>query len=229
MVMKVVLKKVLSQDADVEKGTSAYIDDTLVNEDVVKASRVVEHLKSYGLLSKSPERVTDGARVLGLRVWREHGQLVWRRDNEMDDMPSVLSRRSVFSYCGKLVSHYPVCGWLRVATAYIKRMANDCMKGWNDVITNEELRKYQQEAVNEVRNGDPVRGRWDVKGDSESLGGCQLHGVWCCCGGGWVCRGRHQLVTEGFVMSHQQGRTGCHNQMTQLGLGVESKNSGLTD
>lgn len=165
MVMKAVLKSVLSQDPDVEMGTSAYIDDILVNEDVVKAGHVVEHLKSYGLLSKSPERVTDGTRVLGLRVWGEHQHLVWKRDNEVDDVPSVLSRRSVFSYCGKLVSHYPVCGWLRVATAYIKKMANHITENWDQVITNKELRKYLEEIVDEVRKNDPVRGRWDVQGD----------------------------------------------------------------
>lgn len=45
-VKKAVLKRVLSQDADIEKRISAYIDDILVNEDVVKASRVVEHLST---------------------------------------------------------------------------------------------------------------------------------------------------------------------------------------
>ncbi|KAK4319771.1 hypothetical protein Pmani_009323 [Petrolisthes manimaculis] len=80
LIMKTVLNSVLSQDLEVKRGTSAYIDDVLVNEEVVTASRVVEHLERYGLVSKAPECVVDGARILGLRVWGEHGKLYWGRD-----------------------------------------------------------------------------------------------------------------------------------------------------
>ena len=76
LIMKTVLNLVLSQDPDVKRGTSAYIDDVFVNEDIVTASRVAEHLQRYGLTTKAYERVTDGARVLGLRVWGERGMLL---------------------------------------------------------------------------------------------------------------------------------------------------------
>ena len=121
LVMKAVLNRVLSQDPDVRRGTSAYIDDILVNEDIISASRVQEHLMTFGFTSKPHERVADGAHVLGLRVLGEQGSFVWRRDSDVTDVPSVLTRRTVFSFCGKLVGHYSVCGWLRVATAFIKR------------------------------------------------------------------------------------------------------------
>ncbi|KHJ40058.1 hypothetical protein D918_09886 [Trichuris suis] len=49
------------EDSEVERGTSAYVDDILVNEDVVPASRVEQHLVRYGLSCKSHERVTGGA------------------------------------------------------------------------------------------------------------------------------------------------------------------------
>lgn len=68
LVMKVVLNCVLSQAPVVEKGTSACTDDILMNEDVVKTSRVKQHVP-HGLTSKTPERVADGTRVLGLKVW----------------------------------------------------------------------------------------------------------------------------------------------------------------
>ncbi|KFD62504.1 hypothetical protein M514_25354 [Trichuris suis] len=61
LIMKAVLNCVLSQDSEVERGTSAYVDDILVNEDVVPASRVEQHLVRYGLSCKSHERVTGGA------------------------------------------------------------------------------------------------------------------------------------------------------------------------
>ena len=66
LVIKAVLNYVLSQDQDVRHGTSAYVDDIFVNEDIVGASGVEEHLKSFGLTSKPPRRVVDGARMLGL-------------------------------------------------------------------------------------------------------------------------------------------------------------------
>lgn len=66
LVMKALLNCVHSQDPDVKKGTSACIDDILVNKYIVKASRVEEHLKNLVPTSKLHERVADGARMLSL-------------------------------------------------------------------------------------------------------------------------------------------------------------------
>ena len=79
-VMKAVLAKVLSMDPDVERGTSTYVDDILVNEDVVSAEDVQAHLSRFGLVTKDPERAREGARLLGLQVWGERGALQWRRE-----------------------------------------------------------------------------------------------------------------------------------------------------
>ncbi|KAK4305362.1 hypothetical protein Pmani_022746 [Petrolisthes manimaculis] len=67
-----ILKK---QDPVVEEGTSSYIDDILVDVDIVKVNYVEQHLARYDLATKTPERVADGARVLGLRVWEQDGKL----------------------------------------------------------------------------------------------------------------------------------------------------------
>ena len=83
----------------------------------------------------------------------------------MGEVPDVLTRRTVFSYCGKMVGHYPVCDWLRVATAVIKRRANYVTEGWDDVIADEEVSKFLQETVDEVSRNDPARGQWDVAGE----------------------------------------------------------------
>lgn len=134
-------------------------------------------------------------------------------------MPSVLSRRSVFSYCGKLVSHYPICGWLRVATAYNKRMANDFTEGWDDAITNEELRKYLQETVDEVRKSDPVHGRWDVKGDRVKVwvdASSMAHGV--------------AVEMDGCVVedaSWLQKDLSCHINMAELDAIIKGLNLAL--
>ena len=57
-IMKAVLDKVLSQDEKIWKGTSSYIDDILVNEDVVSVRSVLNHLEMNGLHCKPVIRVS---------------------------------------------------------------------------------------------------------------------------------------------------------------------------
>ena len=63
-----IVDAILTKDKRIQQATSAYIDDVDVDESIVPAVRVKEHLCSFGLLSKEPERLQDGARVLGLQV-----------------------------------------------------------------------------------------------------------------------------------------------------------------
>ena len=105
------------------RGTDSYIDDIIVNEDVVSVEDVVNHLAQYGLEAKWPEPL-DGARVLGLTLSKNNeGKMLFKRGNELpsvgeEEMPT---KRKLFSICGRLVGHYPVCGWLRLACSYVKR------------------------------------------------------------------------------------------------------------
>ncbi|KRZ47670.1 hypothetical protein T02_8867 [Trichinella nativa] len=94
---------------------------------------------------------------------------MWRRDNDVGGVPDVLTRRSVFSYCAKLVSHFPVCGWLRIAAAYIKRKANDAATSWVEVIDRDKLRGLIQETALAVKKRDPARGRWDVSAEEAKI------------------------------------------------------------
>uniref|UniRef100_A0A5S6Q3K8 Integrase catalytic domain-containing protein n=1 Tax=Trichuris muris TaxID=70415 RepID=A0A5S6Q3K8_TRIMR len=164
-IMQAVVERVLSLAPDIQKGASAYIDDIFVNEDIVAANKVVRHLERYGLSCKAPERIANGARVLGLKVWRERDGLVWSRGKDIGELPIRLTRRTVFSYCGELVGHYPVCGWLRTAAAFIKREANGVTSRWDEPIRDSRIHKHLQDIVSAVKNHDPVRGKWDVSGN----------------------------------------------------------------
>ncbi|KFD46672.1 hypothetical protein M513_12440 [Trichuris suis] len=164
--MKAIVDKVLSFSSDVRTGTSAYLDDILIDESVVSAQAVSTHLAQYGLESKAPEHVREGARVLGLQVWGERNTLQWKRGSENNVPPTQLTRRSVFSYCGELMGHYPVCGWLRVATAFIKREANRVSSRWDEPIHDDRIQEHLDEVAREVSKNDPVRGRWDVSGSA---------------------------------------------------------------
>ncbi|KHJ41552.1 hypothetical protein D918_08404 [Trichuris suis] len=57
------------------------------------------------------------------------------------------------------------CGWLRGATALIKRRVNDATSTWDQAIEDDELRMLLQEVVSEARSPDPARGMWVVAGD----------------------------------------------------------------
>ena len=68
MIMKAVVREVLSQSPKMMRGVLPYVDDLCVNEDLVSADDVVEHFSTFGLECKAPERAANGARFLGLYV-----------------------------------------------------------------------------------------------------------------------------------------------------------------
>ena len=49
---------------------TSYIDDLLINEQIVSADKVKSYLSNWGLQAKAPERLGKncGVRVLGLKV-----------------------------------------------------------------------------------------------------------------------------------------------------------------
>ena len=165
LAMRAVIREVLARDPDVNRAVLPYADDLLVNEDVVSAERVVAHLRDNGLECKPPQRAADGARLLGLHVSQELGRLVWRRDNEVGPPPAELTRRAVFSWCGRLIAHMPVCGWLRPAAAWLKRRVNDVTRGWDDVTSDETLQKQISHVAARVAAQDPAHGPWNVQTD----------------------------------------------------------------
>ena len=161
-IMQAIVETALSKDDAVRQATSAYIDDAFINEDIVSATRVKQHLDNFGLKSKESERLQNGARVLGLTVREKDKMLIWERGNEVPSVPQVLTRRSVFPFCGKLVGHFPVVKWLRVAASFIKRRAADVTRGWDDEVTDVPLTTMITEVVARMRQKDPVRGKWCV-------------------------------------------------------------------
>jgi ribonuclease HI len=159
-IMTCIVNKVLSFDQKVCEGTDSYIDDIIVNEDVVKVEEVMAQLSKYGLEFKTPESVIEGTRILGLHVKRTGDKVMWKRDNSIEsEMSDKMTKRQLFSICGRLTGHYPVCEWLRPACSFVKRLAND--QGWNDV-ANQEARTVMEEILTSVRGNDPVKGVWNV-------------------------------------------------------------------
>ena len=168
-VMTVILKKVLGQNKAVEEGTNPYVDDILVNVSCVSTKVVVEHLRQYGLRSKPPEKL-DGGAALGLRLRRtDGGSLLFTRGNVVPDIPKKVSRRELFSICGKMVGHYPVAGWLRLACSFVKRIASG--SAWDDFVGERAL-SMLTDIRDRVMKEDPVRGAWSVPNSESGV-------VWC--------------------------------------------------
>ena len=165
LIMKAVVRAILEQDETVGRGVLPFVDDLLVDEDVISAERVAEHFSRYGLQCKPPQRAAAGARLLGLRVKASAGELLWRRDNLVGAPPETLTRRALFAWCGQLVSHLPVAGWLRPAAAWLKRRVNALTQGWDDPTTDPELRAQVSHVAERVACGDPAHGPWRLKGD----------------------------------------------------------------
>ena len=110
-IMTMILGKVLSMDPDVGRATDHYIDDIIVQESIVSAEKLRKHLQAYGLESKEPESL-DGGRVLGIALHKSRtGSLMMARGSDLPVAADVaLTKRGLFSLCGKLTGHYPVAG-----------------------------------------------------------------------------------------------------------------------
>ena len=169
-ILQTVLDAAVAQDPRVAAAVSTYVDDILVDETKLSASEVAEHLRVYGLETKPPQRARDGARILGLRVRGEpSGHLTWRRDNEVKRATEPMTRRKAFSICGQLISHHPVCGWLRPAASFVKRLASEVTNGWDDPVGDSRVVQLVNELLTRVESDDPARGRWDVSGGAVTV------------------------------------------------------------
>ena len=167
--MTAVLKNVLAKDKAVKRATCSYINDILLDKTEVTAKRVREHVNTYGLTAKPTEVLVDGM-ALGLKLQQnKEGKLVFGRGSEIPKVLGGLTKRELFSVCWKLVGHYPIVGWLRVACSFIKRQTNGGR--WEDEIDHEVLCMIQ-EVITEVKKGDLVKGDWHIGRSKEGV-------IWC--------------------------------------------------
>jgi transposase InsO family protein len=111
-----------------------------------------------------------GSRVLGLHISGDPVDPRWGRDNEIEEPPaSGMSKRDVFSFCGRLLGHYPVAGWLRPACGFLKRLS--CEGNWNSIV-GPGVSQLVCDLWQRLSTDDPVGGMWKVRKDGE----CRL---WC--------------------------------------------------
>lgn len=166
-IMTAIVEFVIGKDSNIDGSVSSYIDDLFIVLDRTDCQSVIDHLRSWGLESKEPEKLgSSGAvRILGLQVDQDYK---WRRDGELPLVPSDdhLTRRKVSGILGKWLGHYPVAGWLRVVCGSLQRSMAESKAGWDepvDAVVLDVLRKIDAR----LRVVDPVRGEWLVDPDAE--------------------------------------------------------------
>ena len=166
-IIQSVVKAVIGQDETINSATSSYVDDIFANESVSSAAQVKTHLELFGLSCKDPEKLSSGAQVLGAYVWEKRGKLRWRCDGERPTVPDILTHRAVFSVCGRLTGHFPVCGWLHIAVGFVKQRANkqDGTMNHKDPI----LHRMLEEIVLRSSQTDPARDNWCANGQKVTV------------------------------------------------------------
>ena len=138
LIMKSVIDAIVSQDYTIKSATSAYVDDIFINESLVPASRIQQHFLKYGLVSKDPMRLRDGARVLGLQVWKKDGTLQQKRGSQIPGIPDGLTRRCVFSLSGETCWSLP-CMWMAQGSSCIYKVPGNCSKQRAGMIESKTL------------------------------------------------------------------------------------------
>ena len=167
-VMDMIVKCVTNDLPEVDN----YVDDLMVPRS--QQQFVTERLALYGLPTKPAEPLSV-ARVLGLQLKElPDGSAAWsRRELDQRLIPEVLTKRSLFQWCGKLTGHYPVASWLRVHCGWLKRIA--CLEGtgWDSPLS-ESLVQLCSDLDKKLCGGDPVKGVWHVSEADDSP-----WTVWC--------------------------------------------------
>ena len=87
-IMSRIIGTVLQQDADIERVTSHYIDDIIIDQNVCSVERVRQHLENFRLECKPTENFRT-ARMLGLQLAEVAGRLRWSRGNEVPTAEEV--------------------------------------------------------------------------------------------------------------------------------------------
>lgn len=50
-----------------------------------------------------------------------------------DDVENGTTKKELFSQCGRLVEHYTIASWLRVAASLVKRTTNNI--AWDEIVS----------------------------------------------------------------------------------------------
>ena len=153
--MDMIVKFVTCDIASVDN----YVDDPHVQKEDI--GQVQERLKEFGLPTK-PAEVAASSRGLGLQLGtKDDGTVTWRRRDGINlQVPANATKRFVFSWFRRALSHYPICKWLRPACSVFKRLACSSEK-WDDPVVP-QVQQLLQDLHQRLMANDPAHGEWHV-------------------------------------------------------------------
>ena len=179
-----------------------YVDDVMIPAS--DADALAACMLEYSLPMKPAEPFAL-MRLQGLQLSKGgDGQTQWSRRGDSDlKVLQPATKRDVFSWCGRLTGHVPVCSWLQPACSYLKRMVN-ADGFWDQPISEPLLKLCDELAVRLASDSDPACGQWRGVCDIYSVGRCIRRRHWCCLGSRWICHRRSCLVEAvWWQTSHQ--------------------------
>lgn len=164
-IMTHIVERIINENSQID--AKSYIDDIFINESSMSAEKVNDHFEKFGLKSKPIERLgsIEGVRLLGLKVGNDFR---WKRDRQCTRVVKErMTKRGVYGLIGEWVSHVPVAGWLRVASAYVQRMMSRLKLEWDELVPCDIMEKLEEISEKIISEGDPARGNWlvDKTGD----------------------------------------------------------------
>lgn len=142
-IMTKIVETVIARDDTIAQAVTSSIDDLFVDERKATSEEVQRHFSEWGLKAKEPERlgIEEGVRVLGLKVANDFN---WSRDGPLQAVEAnSLTRRQVHAALGELIGHFPVAGWLRVASAFIQSLTALQSTGWDDPVSSDVMGKIR--------------------------------------------------------------------------------------
>ena len=85
-----------------------------------------------------------------------HDTLHWKQGTAIPEPPDEMTQHTVFSMCGKLVGHFPICGWVCVIAGVLKKFMITVTNKWDDLVNNVSLRQVMEEVIVKVTCDDLV-------------------------------------------------------------------------
>lgn len=80
--------------------------------------------------------------------------LEFKREGELPEVEERdITRKEAFPICGRLIGHYSIAGWMRVACNFLKRQENG--RNWKKV--DKKVKTVLGEIDERVKEADPVR------------------------------------------------------------------------
>ena len=163
--LRVILNYILDEEKIDKEIIVPYVDDMPCPKD--KVARLKEALLRNGFDIKLPEEMSQ-ARALGLCL-KPDGR--WRRKGGFPELPTVITRRTIHQWCGKITAHYPTSGWLRPACSQLKRLTTMSWNGktptWDEPVQSLILQIVNQFDTEIMQRGDAIGGQWSFNKNHE--------------------------------------------------------------